>query len=99
MNCPLRHRSEIYGPEWSLDKDAPGPDKVCRKEGRALLTLDLDFSDIRTYPPEDYHGEAILQVANWRAAPQLESVEGLGVVVNYLPYRRMWNLSPVGGLL
>ena len=24
--------------------------EVCRKESRALLTLDLDFSDIRTYP-------------------------------------------------
>lgn len=30
--------------------------EICRKETRALLTLDLDFSDIRTYPPEDYHG-------------------------------------------
>ena len=24
---------------------------VCRFEERALITLDLDFSDIRTYPP------------------------------------------------
>ena len=37
--------------------------------------------------------------ANCRAAPQLERVEGLGVVVNDLPYRRIWDLSPVGGLL
>jgi hypothetical protein len=26
-------------------------DRVCRDEGRILVTLDLDFSDIRSYPP------------------------------------------------
>jgi predicted nuclease of predicted toxin-antitoxin system len=25
---------------------------VCGKEGRAFITCDLDFSDIRAYPPE-----------------------------------------------
>ena len=41
------------GMAGSIDPDVA---QVCRKEARALLTLDLDFSDIRTYPPEDYHG-------------------------------------------
>ena len=27
-----------------------------RLEGRAIVTLDLDFSDIRAYPPQDYLG-------------------------------------------
>lgn len=34
---------------------------VCQAERRALLTLDLDFSDIRTYPPGDYHGIVVLR--------------------------------------
>ena len=25
--------------------------QVCKQEGRILITLDLDFSDIRHYPP------------------------------------------------
>lgn len=25
---------------------------VCQQEGRALVTLDTDFADIRAYPPE-----------------------------------------------
>jgi predicted nuclease of predicted toxin-antitoxin system len=29
---------------------------VCRQEGRVMITLDLDFSDVRHYPPEDYQG-------------------------------------------
>jgi len=34
---------------------------VCLAEQRALLTLDLDFSDIRTYPPGDYAGIIVLR--------------------------------------
>ncbi|MEX0712553.1 MAG: DUF5615 family PIN-like protein [Pirellulales bacterium] len=36
---------------------------VCRHEGRALVTLDLDFSDIRHYPPADYEGIIVLRPA------------------------------------
>lgn len=37
---------------------AADPDvaRACQKEARAFVTLDLDFSDIRAYPPEDYQG-------------------------------------------
>ena len=34
---------------------------VCKAEQRALITLDLDFSDIRTYPPGQYPGLLILR--------------------------------------
>lgn len=34
---------------------------VCQVEERVLVTLDLDFSDIRTYPPEDYCGIIVLR--------------------------------------
>ena len=33
----------------------------CRKEGRILITLDTDFSDIRAYPPKDYAGIILLR--------------------------------------
>lgn len=36
---------------------------TCRAEGRALLTLDLDFADLRTYPPADYPGIIVLRSA------------------------------------
>jgi predicted nuclease of predicted toxin-antitoxin system len=37
------------------DEDMGGAvDPACQKEARALVTLDLDFSDIRAYPPEEY---------------------------------------------
>ena len=37
---------------------------VCLNEGRALVTLDLDFSDIRFYPPQRYPGIVVLRVSS-----------------------------------
>jgi predicted nuclease of predicted toxin-antitoxin system len=48
------------GMSGSIDPDVA---QVCRNEARALLTLDLDFSDIRAYPPEDYHGFVVFRSA------------------------------------
>ena len=38
--------------------------KACQKEQRAVVTLDLDFSNIRKYAPELYPGLIVLRVAN-----------------------------------
>ena len=35
---------------------------ICRKENRVIITLDLDFSDIRTYPPNQYDGIIVLRI-------------------------------------
>ena len=35
---------------------------ICQLEKRAIVTLDLDFADIRVYPPEDYDGLIILRL-------------------------------------
>ncbi|MBP9890107.1 MAG: DUF5615 family PIN-like protein [Leptospiraceae bacterium] len=35
---------------------------VCKKEERILITLDLDFSDIRNYPPKEYPGFIVLRL-------------------------------------
>lgn len=63
---------------------APDPRVIerCRTEGRALLTLDLDFADIRTYPPADYPGIIVLRPAE----PDRERV--LRLVVRTLPVLR-----------
>ncbi len=36
---------------------------VCKQEDRALITLDMDFADIRTYRPEDFSGLLVLRLA------------------------------------
>ncbi|MBN2258243.1 MAG: DUF5615 family PIN-like protein [Anaerolineaceae bacterium] len=35
---------------------------VCRNEDRALVTLDMDFADIRTYPPNHFPGLIVLRL-------------------------------------
>ena len=42
----------------------PDPEvaEVCRRGNRALLTLDTDFADIRTYPPSEYPGLVVLRL-------------------------------------
>ncbi len=35
--------------------------KICAAESRSLITLDLDFADIRAYPPEEYSGVVVLR--------------------------------------
>ncbi len=37
---------------------------ICREEGRALITLDLDFSNIQAYPPSDHPGIIVLRLAH-----------------------------------
>lgn len=39
----------------------PNVASVCKSEERALITLDLDFSDIRTYPLSEHPGIIILR--------------------------------------
>lgn len=38
--------------------------EVCRRERRALITLDLDFSNIHAYPPADAAGIVVLRLAS-----------------------------------
>jgi hypothetical protein len=43
--------------EEQLDgRPDPEISAAVKRESRALITLDLDFSDIRSYPPEQYSG-------------------------------------------
>jgi predicted nuclease of predicted toxin-antitoxin system len=35
--------------------------QVCQEERRIILTLDLDFADIRAYPPKEFAGLIVLR--------------------------------------
>lgn len=57
----------------------PDPDlaSICQQEQRALVTLDLGFSDIRAYPPEEYHGLVVLRLKRQDKAHVVEMLERL----------------------
>lgn len=35
----------------------------CKREGYAIVTLDMDFGDIRLYPPSEYAGIIVLRLS------------------------------------
>lgn len=69
-NLPRRIEAALLGlghaVETALSERMGGaedPDLLaaCRAEGRVLITLDLDFADIRQYPPGSHSGIWVLR--------------------------------------
>ena len=46
---------------------------MCQQEDRVLITLDTDFSDIRTYRPADYPGLLVLRLPK-QSVPEIARV-------------------------
>ena len=46
--------------------------EVCRAEGRALVTLDLDFSNPIRFPPGRYAGTAVLRLSAHASPAELD---------------------------
>ena len=51
------HQEGLVGAKDQVLADA------CRSASRAIVTLDIHFADIRTYPPGDYPGLIVLRLA------------------------------------
>ncbi|MBE2221158.1 MAG: DUF5615 family PIN-like protein [Anaerolineae bacterium] len=61
-------RDAGYDAKTVLDQMLGGkPDftiaEICQEEERVILTLDLDFADIRAYPPSDYAGLIVFRLS------------------------------------
>ena len=64
---------------------------VCRSEGRAFVTLDLDFADIRTYPPEEYSGLVVLRLTRQDKLHLLNVIQKVLEVIGSEPLEgRLW---------
>ena len=50
---------------------------ACRREGRALVTLDADFGDIRLYPPKQLPGLVVLRLRRQDRPHVLRTLERL----------------------
>ncbi|MGD0897318.1 MAG: DUF5615 family PIN-like protein [Thermoguttaceae bacterium] len=58
---------------------------VCQREGRAVVTLDLDFADIRAFPPGDYAGIIVLRLARLDKPRVLAILQRLLSVLEHEP--------------
>jgi len=50
---------------------------VCQEERRTLITLDLDFADIRAYPPNQYSGLIVMRLSSQSRTHVLRILQGL----------------------
>ncbi|CUS33345.1 DUF5615 family PIN-like protein [Candidatus Nitrospira nitrificans] len=55
---------------------------VCQEERRTLITLDLDFADIRAYPPDRYAGIVVMRLSNQSRAHVLSTLQRLLPILN-----------------
>ena len=69
----------------------PAVAEVCRHEGRALVTLDLDFADIRAYPPADYPGIIVLRLSRLDKHRVCSAVQRLSPTLDQEPLTgKLW---------
>lgn len=75
----------------------PNVATVCREERRTLVTLDLDFSDIRTYPPADFPGLIVLRPSSQAKPTVLALVNHLLSLLGVEPLSgNLWILQETG---
>ena len=82
-NLPVEVRDQFQnaGHEAAtvLDEELGGrPDldiaEVCKSEERVLVTLDVDFGNIRAYPPENFPGIIVIRTQDQSKAVVLQLV-------------------------
>jgi predicted nuclease of predicted toxin-antitoxin system len=56
------HEAVTVDDEQLVGSSDPDLFQVCKIEDRILVTLDLDFADIRTYPPDQHPGLIVLRL-------------------------------------
>ncbi|MCA9164438.1 MAG: DUF5615 family PIN-like protein [Planctomycetales bacterium] len=75
----------------------PSVAAVCLSEQRALITLDLDFADIRTYPPGEYCGIIVLRPRSQAKQSVLSLMHHLADLLTIEPLAgNLWILQETG---
>ena len=68
---------------------------ACLSERRILVTFDLDFSDIRLYPPASHNGIWVLRPRTQSIVNTLTLLRGaLGVLKTERTESRLWIVEP-----
>lgn len=71
--------------------------EVARCEGRVVVTLDLDFSNIRDYPPEHYQGLVVLRIGDQSRRHVMRVMEQVIAVLDCAPLAgHLWVVSEAG---
>ncbi len=70
---------------------------LCQREDRVLVTLDLDFADIRAYPPHEFPGILVLRLRKQDKASVLAVLRRLLPVLERTPpHGELWLVDETG---
>jgi predicted nuclease of predicted toxin-antitoxin system len=99
-NLPLEAASTLrdcgFDVETVQDESLSGADDrtiatYARGEGRILLPLDLDFANIRAYPPDEYSGIIVLRPKGQDKRTVVTYVRRVAAVLDQRnPMRELW---------
>jgi predicted nuclease of predicted toxin-antitoxin system len=68
---------------------------VCREEARVLVTLDIGFGDIQTYPPASHQGIWVVRAETQGIAPILRLLEqALAITESEPSAKHLWVIEP-----
>ena len=103
-NLPVEAAELLRTAGWECDTvdeeglagaDDPTVAARCQAEARVLFTLDLDFADIRAYPPSEYVGIVVLRPVEPSRRQALELVSRvLPVLSAEWTEHRLWIVEP-----
>jgi predicted nuclease of predicted toxin-antitoxin system len=103
-NVPIEAAELLRAADWECDTvydegltgaDDPEVAAACQSGARVLFTLDLDFADIRAYPPSEYVGIVVLRPMEPSRRQALELVSRvLPVLSAEWTEHRLWIVEP-----
>jgi predicted nuclease of predicted toxin-antitoxin system len=103
-NLPVEAAELLRTAGWECDlvydeglagADDPEVAAACQAGARVLFTLDLDFADIRAYPPSDYVGIVVLRPTEPSRRQALEFITRvLPVLSAEWTEHRLWIVEP-----
>lgn len=103
-NMPTEAAQFLRAAGWECDTvvdetlsgaEDPRLSEVCRAEGRVLFTLDLDFADIRAYPPSEYVGIVVFRPPKPSRAAVLDLLQSaIPMLATEWAENRLWIVEP-----
>jgi len=77
--------------------DDPDLADACVRERRVLVTLDLDFADIRAYPPHEFPGFIVMRLGSQSKRHILRVLRAIAPLIAHEPIEQhLWIVEETG---
>jgi predicted nuclease of predicted toxin-antitoxin system len=91
------HDARTVSDEGLRGRPDPEIADAARRDARAMVTLDLDFANIREYSPEQHRGLIVLRLVNQSRGHVLHVMERILAVLDCVPLDgHLWVVSEGG---